>query len=340
MKKEDGRKIPREAMEYMRIQSIKLWKEKKEIKDIAEFFGVTLDAVYKWIRKYKAKGLKALKRRKAPGAKPKLSEKEIKKLIKLLQKPADLYGFDNQLWDCKKVRQFIIEKFEKKIDVTNVWRLLIKLGFSYQKPEKEALERDDKQVKRWIKEEWPKIKEHRRRWQAMLYFQDESSISLTPVLGKTWSEKGRIPKVKVTGKRGSLCVTSAISPAGKMVFRIEKEKEKINFKKHIEFLKQILMRHPNRKIIIIEDNARPHIAKEVKNFVEQNKKRFSIYYIPRYSPELNPHEQVWKYLKHVKLKVHQAKNTKELKPLIKNNMISIRNKKGLVKSFFYGCVLY
>ena len=57
----------------------------------------------------------------------------------------------------------------------------------------------------------------------MLYFQDESGVSLTPVLGKTWAKKGKTPKIKVTGNKGGFCVTSAISPAGRMVFRIEKE---------------------------------------------------------------------------------------------------------------------
>ena len=58
----------------------------------------------------------------------------------------------------------------------------------------------------------------------MLYFQDESGVSLIPVLGKTWAPKGKTPTVKVTGKRGGLCISSAISPAGRLAFRIEKEK--------------------------------------------------------------------------------------------------------------------
>ena len=146
----------------------------------------------------------------------------------------------------------------------------------------------------------------------MLYFQDESGVSLTPVLGKTWAKKGKTPKIKVTGNKGGFCVTSAISPAGRMVFRIEKEI--IHAEQHIEFLKQIMRQHPFRKIIVIEDNAKPHIAGLVKDFVRENKNRIAVYYLPPYSPDLNPDEKVWKYLKHIKLKAHQARNKKNSSP--------------------------
>ena len=94
--------------------------------------------------------------------------------------------------------------------------------------------------------------------------------------------------------------------------------------------------HPNRKVIVIEDCAKPHTAKKVDNFVEENKTKLSIYRIPSYSPELNPDEHVWEYLKAHQLKAHQAKNKDELRSLVKRKMQSIQRKKGLVNSFFVG----
>ena len=213
-------------------------------------------------------------------------------------------------------------------------RLFKRLRLSPQKPERLASQRDRVAIRKWKREEWPKIEEHRRRWQAMLYFQDESGISLTPVLGRTWAPKGKTPKVIVTGKRGGICVTSAISPAGKLIFRIEKGK--INADKHIEFLKQIMKQHLSRKIIVIEDRSPVHRAKKVDNFVEQNNKKLAIYRIPSYAPELNLDEHVWKYLKAYELKTHQAKNTAELKHLVKRKMQSIQRRKKLIHSFFVG----
>ena len=338
MKKRDGRSISRETLEYLRKQSIKLWKKDKEIEDIADFCGVHFTAIYKWIRIYKQIGKNELNRRKAKGAESKLNKEDKKQIISWLKKSAMEFGFETPLWDCKRIQKVIKKELNKKIVTSSLWENLRKWNFTPQKPEKEALEKDIRKVKKWLKEEWPKIEEHRRKWQAMLYFLDESGVSLIPVLGKTWAKKGETPKVKVTGNRGGLCVTSAISPAGRMVFRIEKET--INAFEHIEFLKQIMQHHRWRKIIVIEDNARPHIAREVKYFVEKNKNKIAVYYLPAYSPDLNPDEKVWKYLKNVKLKTHQARNKKEFTPLVRSKMKSIQNQPNLIKSFFIGNILF
>ena len=332
--KKDGRSINRDALEHLRIRAIKLWKKEKKVKDISENFGVTKAAVYEWIKDYKKQGLKGLKKKKAKGAEPKLGKNEIKKLIGMIKKTADNYGFESPLWDCKKITQLIREKFGKSIHFSNVWRLLRKFGLTTQKPQRQAKERSEKEVKKWVENIWPKILAHARRWQAMIYFQDESAVKLTAVLGTTWGEKGNTPIVRVTGNRGTIGITSAISPAGRMVFRLEKET--VNSSKHIEFLKQVQKNHPRRKIIIIEDKAKPHIAKEVSQFVETQKKKLAIYFLPSYSPELNPDEHVWAYLKGFKLKAHQAKSLKDFKPLVLSKMRSIQRKETLVSSFFYG----
>jgi len=332
MKKGDGRTHSHEFLEGCRIRAIELYKKGEKINEISYFLGFHRGVVSKWISLFKKEGKKALLSKKANGPKFKLSEKEIKEIIALLYDDATIYGFENPLWNCKMVQQIIFKRTNKKIHTTNIMRLFRKLNLSPQKPERISSQKNRKAVKRWLREEWPKIEKHRRRWQAMLYFQDESGISLIPVLGRTWAPKGKTPKVLVTRKRGGFCVTSAISPAGKLIFRIEKGR--VNAKKHIEFLKKILKQHPNRKIIVIEDSAPVHKAKKIERFVEQNKKKLAIYKLPPYCPELNPTEHVWAYLKAHELKTHQAQNTEELKHLVKRKMQSIQMKKQLIHSFF------
>lgn len=328
----DGRSYSHDVLEHYRLRAIELHKEGKKVNDIAHFFGVHRGSVSRWITTYKRKGKKGLKSRKAQGPSYKLTVEEMEMLLKILRDDATLYGFETPLWTCKRVQQIIKQKTGKKLHTTNVMRWLKRWGLTNQKPKRRAFQRDEKAVKKWLKEEWPKIKEHRRKWQAMLYFQDESGVSLTAVLGKTWALKGQTPIVKVTGYRGGLCVTSAISPVGKMVFRIEKEK--VNAEKHIEFLKQIQKHHPHRKVIIIEDRAPAHKAKKVDEFIKENKTKLAVYRIPPYSPELNPDEHVWAYLKAHQLKTHQVKTTKGLKQLVKRKMHSTQKKKSLVQSFF------
>lgn len=338
MKKRDGRSIPRETLEYLRKQSIRLWKKGKSIDDISDFCGVHFTVVYKWVRIYKQTGISGLKRKKAKGAEPKLNKEDQLLIISWLRKPAMEFGFETPLWDCKRIQMMIKKELSKSISISNLWESLRRWNLTPQKPEKEALEKNPVAVKKWLKEKWPKIQEHRRRWQAMLYFQDESGVSLIPVLGKTWAPKGKTPKIKVTGNKGGFCVTSAISPAGRMVFRIENQT--IHGENHVDFLKQIMRQHPRRKIIVIEDNAPPHISSVVGDFVSENKNKIAVYYLPTYSPDLNPDEKVWKYLKNVKLKAHQARNKKEFKPLIQAKMQSIQKKPYLIKSFFAESILF
>ena len=329
----DGRSIPREVLEHYRFRALKLRKKGWNVNEIAASFGVHRGSVSRWLTKYKRSGKKSLRRRKAHGAKPKLSKADILKVFSFLKKPASEFGFENDLWDCRRMQQVIKKKCGKSLDISNVWRMLRAWNFSPQKPEKRAIEQNDKAVKKWLKEEWPKILAHAGRWQAIIYFQDECGVSLIPVMGRTWAKKGQTPTVKITGSRGGICVTSAISRAGRMIFRIEKEK--IKAKQHIEFLQQILKRHPYRKIIVIEDQARPHIAKAVEQFIQKNKRRFARYFIPPYSPELNPDEKTWRHLKKHNLKSHLATTTKELKTLVLSKMKSIQRKPKLIRTFFY-----
>lgn len=334
MKKRDGRAYSHEFLEGCRIRAIELYQKDEKINDIAYYLGFHRGVVSKWISIFKKNGKKALLSKKANGPSYKLSEKEIKEILSILYDDATIYGFETPLWNCKRVQQMIFKKTGKRIHTTNIMRLFRKLNLSPQKPERLTKQKNKKAVRKWIKEEWPKIDKRRRRWQAMLYFQDESGVSLTPVLGRTWAPKGKTPKVMVTGNRGGLCVTSAISPAGKLIFRIEKGR--VNSEKHIEFLRKILKQHPSRKIIVIEDRAPAHRAKKVDEFVEQNKRRLAVYKLPPYSPQLNPDEHVWAYLKAYELKTHQAQNTEELRHLVKRKMQSIQRKKGLLHSFFVG----
>lgn len=334
MAKKDGRSIPRDVLEHSRFRAIHLRKKGWQVQEIAESIGVHRCTISDWIALNKKFGKKSLKERKAPGKKRKLGDKEIKQLLRFIEKPATEFGFETPLWDCLRIAQLIKNKFRKELHYSNVWRLLKTLGLSPQVPERRASQRDEEAVAKWLKEEWLEIKKHANRWQAMLYFQDEAGVSLTPVLGRTWAPKGKTPIVKVTGKRGGICVTSAISPVGKMVFRIEKER--ITASQHIEFLQQILQHHPRRKIIVIEDRARPHIAKKVLQFVEQNKQRLAVYYLPSYSPQLNPDEKTWRYLKQHKLRSHQAQTTDDLRTLVLSKMRSIQRQPDIISSFFNG----
>lgn len=328
----DGRGIERKILEQFRFRAIKLRKDGWSVNDIAASFGLNRGSVSRWFTKKKYEGKGALKRTFAKGAKPKLNKQDIKKIAAWIEKPASEFGFETDLWDCKRIQQLIKKKCHKELHMTNVWKMLRSWELTPQKPEKRSVQQDERLVKKWLTEDWPNISKLAKRWQAIIYFQDESGVSLIPVMGRTWAPRGKTPIIRVTGKKGGICVTGAISPAGRMVFRIEKGT--IDAEKHIEFLQQILNNHPHRKVIVIEDRARPHTAKKTLDFVAKNKRRLALFFIPSYSPDLNPKEKDWRYLKQHKLKSHMATNKDQLISLVLAKMRSIQNHPKLIKRFF------
>ena len=331
-KKVDGRSLSREVMEHQRFRSLELRKKGWSVQDVADSFGVHRGSVSRWLTKHKRNGVDALRGRKALGAKRKLTQKEQVKLLEMMRCSATDFGFETPLWDCTRVRLLVVKQFGKKIDASNIWRLLRAWNLSPQVPQKQAFQQDHALVNKWLRKEWPMIKSQAKRWQAIIYFQDEAGVSLIPALGRTWALRGETPTIKVTGKKGGLSVTSAVSPAGRLLFRIEKEK--VNGERHVEFLDQIRRHHPNRKIIVIEDRAPTHRAAVVRDFVQKHKRRFALYYLPSYSPELNPDEKTWAHLKTKELKAHQAATKEQLREIVMAKMRSIQHRPNIIKSFF------
>ena len=330
--KKDGRSVSRETLEQYRFRALELREKGWKVNKIAEAFGLSPGSVSHWFTKAERNGKDSLKRRKAKGKEPKINLEERLQIIEWAKEDAREFGFPSPLWTCKEIQILIKKRFGKTISISNVWELLRKANLTPQKPKKIAFEKDEKAVKTWIKEEWPKINEIVRRQQAMLYFQDEAGVSLIPYLRTTWAPKGEKPTIKITGKKGGVCVSSAISPAGRMVFRIEKGR--MTSETYIDFLAKIVLQHPRRKVVVISDNAPVHTSKAVQSFMLSNKKRISLFYIPSYSPELNPDEHIWSYLKTYELAAHQAHNKKELKKLVDTKMRKIAKKELLIQSFF------
>src|SRR6266404_8824631 len=260
--------------------------------------------------------------------------KGVAEIAKLVEHPATEYGYEHPLWTCQRIRQVISAELNLVVSVPTLWRELKKLKLSCQKPERRALEQDPKARARWIATEWPRIKRLARKQRALLFFEDESVVRLTPTVGRTWAPVGKTPTVRVTGKRASVLVMSALSLQGRLFFKIPSES--VNATVFIDFLKALLAEYPKRKIFVIADQASPHIAKSVKAFVA-GQKRLELFYLPAYSPDFNPDEGVWSHLKSQELKAHQATNKEELIKKTHEALKRMAKRPVLIRSFFKRC---
>ena len=158
---------PQELQER-RFQAISLLKEGYQPVDIAKIVGVDRRSVRRWKAMYKKKGQKGIEATPPSGRPPELDVKGKKKLEKALLKGAMVAGFNTDLWTCPRVARLIEKLFDIRYHTHHVSKLLHSLGWTPQKPQRIARERDDKEIRRWIKEQWPRIKKKQQGLKPLL----------------------------------------------------------------------------------------------------------------------------------------------------------------------------
>jgi transposase len=333
--KSDGRTISHEVLETYRFAAIKLKKSGVGISVIANSFNVTERAVYRWLKKSKTEGIKSLKSSKAIGPKSYLSDNELSTLINLIRKPATELGYSTDLWSGPRIRHLVKHRFGIEYHVKHMPRLLKWLGLELKFPERRALEQDPRAVREWKQNRFPEIIKHAKKKRALLFYADEAIISLIPYVGKTWALPNKKPIVRVSGKRGqNIGVTAAVNQQGRMCFELTKEKERFTAKVFIRFIKKIHREHPDRCIVLIVDGAPVHTARIVKIFMEESKSWLRLEILPAYSPELNPTEKSWRFLKTKKLNGSTVSSKEDLRNETKIMIRQIKKDKGRVASFF------
>ena len=333
--KEDARKLPAEVQEEKRKQAIRLHKKGLRYKDIAELVGVHFETIGKWVRIYKAEGIKGValkvRGRKAGSGRALTAdqEKEIQSFI--TDTTPDQLKLPYALWTRKAVREIIEEKLGIKLAVRTVGDYLSQWGFTPQKPLKRAYEQNPDKVKKWLDEEYPKIKAKAKQENAEIYWGDETGLRSDTQHGRSYAPKGKTPAIRLSAKRTSSNMISAISNQGKVRFQIYDGT--MNADRLIGFLKR-LTKDAKRKVILILDNLRVHHAKVVKAWLAKHKDKIEVYYLPAYSPELNPDE----YLNcDLKAGVHSrspARNNKQLKKRIVSHMRMLQKKPARVMKYF------
>jgi transposase len=152
-------KLTRMEMEARRLVAGRLLQQGKGVREVARLVGASPSSVSAWKAKLSKGGLDALRARKAPGAKPRLNARQRERLVKILLRGPRKSGYRNELWTCPRVAAVIEKVFGVKYHSAHVWRLLHDtLGWTCQKPEQRAREQDEEAIRRWRKQDWPRIK--------------------------------------------------------------------------------------------------------------------------------------------------------------------------------------
>lgn len=332
MKEMDGRKISRKALEEIRIRAVRRVEAGESPEVVIKALGFTRGRIYEWLAKYREGGIDALRQKKAPGKKPTLSGKQLKEIYQIVvgENPLQL-KFEFALWTRDMVRELIKREFGVSLNVITVGRLLRKLGLTPQKPKRKSYQQDEYYVLKWMAEDFKKIKQLAVEAKAEIFFGDESTVRSDYHSGTTWAVRGKTPVVRTTGTRHKVNLISAISSRGAMRFMATEKN--VNAEVFIEFLKRLItnVEHP---IFLILDNSSVHRSSEVRAFVESTKGKLRLFFLPPYSPELNPDEHVWNFLKNHNIGRQTTTNGWEFYKRVMKVMRSLQKYPEKIKSFF------
>ena len=108
-------------------------------------------------------GEQALAAKPHPGGRPKLTAREWQRLLRMLKEGPRKHGYDTDLWTLRRIAELIEERFGVTYHPSHVWKILQALGWSCQKPERRARERDEQAIEDWRERQWPKIKKNARK---------------------------------------------------------------------------------------------------------------------------------------------------------------------------------
>jgi len=333
--KGDGRALDHATLEGYRYAAIELTRAGVPIPTIAKSFRVGPRAVYRWLQLAKETGVRSLKSKKAEGPECLLTCEQLEELKTLVRRRATLEGYSTDLWSGPRVRHLIKNRFGVGYHAKHMPRLLKRVGLELRFPERRALEQDPIEVRRWKRIRLPEIIAYTHKKRAVLFYADEALISLIPYVGRSWAVPGSRPTVRVSGKRGQhVGVTAAVNQQGRMCFELTKEKERFTGRVFIRFLKKMRTEFPMRHIVLIVDGAPIHKSKLVKAFLAKNKGWLRVELLPAYSPELNPTEHSWRFIKTKKLNGSTVANKRALRKETGKVLRSTKKDTKRVISFF------
>jgi transposase len=304
---------------------------KESITVVARVFNIPIRTVFGWLVRYRQGGWQALMEQSRQGRPKKVTGDDLKWLYDAVTMGNPLnYKLPFCLWTAQTIRGLLEKERGLKLSKSSVCRLLGHLGLSPQRPIYKSYHQDPDKVRAYLSKTYPEAVAEVQKHGARLYFVDEAAFRSDAHRGTTWGKVGETPVVMERGGRFGVKLVRAVSARGDLHFDIIDGA--MDAEKFIDFLKQL--RHDTASpIFVIADNASYHHSKKVSAFLDTQQGQIMMAFLPPYSPELNPDEQVWNHAKADAGK-RAIQNKNEMEAVILAAMHAIKEKTELVKSFF------
>jgi len=236
------------------------------------------------------------------------------------------------LWSRAAVKQLVGHECGIELSVRGIGNYLKRWCFTPQKLIKKAYEQRPEAVKAWLDNDYPSIEQRAKAEGAEIHWGDETAVVNTDVRGRSYAPAGRTPVTfAVGGTRQKLSMIATVTNQGKTRWMIIDEA--FNADRLIEFL-EALIKDVGRKVFLIPDNLRVHHSKPVKAWVAERKDKIELFYLPSYSPELNPEERLNADLKQALYSKVPVRTKAKLKAATTEHMQALENSPERVKKYF------
>jgi transposase len=291
MEKIDARTLKPEVQEQLRKQAIHLRQKGQSVEQIAAILDVNSRTVYRWWQLYRRGGVKSIRirRRGRPtGACRRLTveqEKQIQRLIR--DKQPDQMKLPFALWSRIAVQQLIQQLWAMRMPIRTVGGYLKRWGFTPQKPFRRAYEQNPKLVKQWLEEQYPGIAQRAKQEDAEIQWADETGLCNGSYYGRSYAPRGQTPAIRLPARPQRINLISTVTNQGKVRFMVYRDT--MTAQTMIRFMRR-LIKDVGRKVFLIVDNLRVHHSKLVREWLEEHREQIEVFYLPSYSPELNPDE--------------------------------------------------
>jgi transposase len=262
---------------------------------LCERWSLSASCLYDWQRTFLLHGLDSLVYRHSGGRRPKLTPRQKKRLVELVEAGPRVVGCETAGWDAVLIRVLIWHEFGVLYNRQYVCTLLHNLGFSFQKARFVSDHLNAATRLAWLEQKWPTILRAAKRRRGLILFEDEASFAQWGSLSYTWARRGRQPEVPTSGKRKGYKVFGAIEYfSGRLFYQgIE---GRLNSDSYQAFLRMILA-HTTQRLFLIHDGARYHTSASTQAFLAAHSARITAEPLPSYSPDYNPIEYLWKKTK-------------------------------------------
>lgn len=335
METTNGKRLSPEVLNDRRRRAVKLRMGGMKLAEVAQAVGLARGTIISAVKAYETGGWKAVAvkpRGRSVGDGRTLNTEQEKAIRTMIcDRTPDQLKLPYALWNRSAVGDLIHQQLGIKLPVRTVGHYLKRWGFTPQKPIRKAYEQRPAAVKKWLEEEYPGIAQRAKAEGAEIHWGDETGLRSDDVRGRSYAPKGQTPVVQVCNNRESLSLISSVTNRGKvrwMVFG-----GALNAKILIRFLKR-LVQSAQRKVFLILDNLRVHHATSVREWLAKQVEHLEIFYLPSYSPELNPDECLNADLKQAVTSRAPARSKGQLKKAAVAHLRKLSKSPERIKSYF------